>query len=237
MDLLTIVYLVMLAIGGVAFDTYQNPKLMVVGVINPGSNSTPSLDREFISSVVFGELDRAVKVRSLIARPEIAASDDSSAIQKIAVALGGGPLVGAFSELLAIPPSRLQIGLLNENGKLAVFVTGHRQLFTQAPYTAVSTKQAPVAFHWIDLMQSRAVDRHPEYFDKLMYLEQNETVTQLIKRSTVEGLSQIDPYLAMIYMLDRFHRSNDMWYANEALRIAARVTGKASAGESYCWRA
>jgi len=94
----------------------------------------------------------------------------------------------------------------------------------------MSTNQAPVAFPLIAQLQSRAVDRQPVYFDNLMYLEQNETVIQLIKRSTVEGLSQIDPYLAMIYMLDRFHYSNDMQYANEALRIAARVTGKASAG-------
>jgi tetratricopeptide (TPR) repeat protein len=205
MDLLTIVYVVMLTIGGVALDTYQNPKMVVVDVIKPGSNSTPSLDRAFISAVVFGEIDRAVKVRSLITRPEIAASGDKSTIATIAEALGGGPLVGAFSELLAISPSRLQIGVLNENGKLAVFVNGHKEQLK--------------------------LDRQPEYFDNLMYPEQNETVTQLIKRSTVEGLSQIDPYLAMIYMLDRFHRSNDMRYVNEALRIAARVTGKASAGE------
>jgi len=231
MDLLTIVYVVMLAIGGVALDTYQNPKMMVVDVIKPGSNSTPSLDREFISAVVFGEIDRAVKVRSLITRPEIAASNDKSMIATIAEALGGGPLVGAFSELLAISPSRLQIGVLNENGKLAVFVNGHKQQLKQMPYVAVSANQAPVAFPRIAALQSRAVDRQPEYFDNLMYPEQNETVTQLIKRSTVEGLSQIDPYLAMIYMLDRFHRSNDMRYVNEALRIAARVTGKASAGE------
>lgn len=230
MDLLTIVYVVMLAIGGVALDTYQNPKMVMVNVIKPGSNSTPSLDREFISAVVFGEIDRAVKVRSLITRPEIRASDDKSTIATIAEALGGGPLVGAFSELLAISPSQLQIGLLNENGKLAVFVNGHKQQLKQMPYMAVSANQAPVAFPWIAAVQSRAVDRQPEYFDNLMYPEQNETVTQLIKRSTVEGLSQIDPYLAMIYMLDRFHSSNDMRYANEALRIAARVTGKASAG-------
>ena len=231
MDLLTIVYVVMLALGGVALDAYQNPKMTVVDIIKPGSNSTPSLDQEFISAVVFGEIDRAVKVRSLITRPEIHASNDKSTIETIAGALGGGPLVSAFSELLAISPSRLQIGFLNENGKLAVFVNGHKQQLKQMPYMAVSAEQAPMAFPRIAQVQSRAVERHPEYFDNLMYLEQNETVIQLIKRSTVEGLSQIDPYLGMIYMLDRFHRSNDMRYANEALRIAARVAGKASAGE------
>ena len=221
MDLLTIVYVVMLALGGVALDTYQNPKMTVVDIIKPGSNSTPSLDQEFISAVVFGEIDRAVKVRSLITRPQIHASNDKSTIETLAGALGGGPLVSAFSELLAISPSRLQIGLLNENGKLAVFVNGHKHVL----------KQRPVAAPRIEYMQSRAVDRQPKYFDNLMYLEQNETVIQLIKRSTVEGLSQIDPYLAMIYMVDRFHRGNDVRYANEALRIAARVTGKAPAGE------
>ena len=231
MDLLTIVYVVMLALGGVALDTYQNPKMTVVDIIKPGSNSTPSLDQEFISAVVFGEIDRAVKVRSLITRPEIHASIDKSTIETIAGALGGGPLVSAFSELLAISPSRLQIGLLNENGKLAVFVNGHKHVLKQRPYIAVSANQAPVAAPRIEYMQSRAVDRQPKYFDNLMYLEQNETVIQLIKRSTVEGLSQIDPYLAMIYMVDRFHRGDDVRYANEALRIAARVTGKAPAGE------
>jgi tetratricopeptide (TPR) repeat protein len=61
-----------------------------------------------------------------------------------------------------------------------------------------------------------------------MYLEENETVIKLIKRSTIEGISQIDPYLAMLHMLNEAKRTNDDQYAKEALRIVARVVGQAS---------
>lgn len=51
MDLMALAYAIMLALGGVALDAYQNPKSMVVEVIAPGANTTPSLDRRFISVV------------------------------------------------------------------------------------------------------------------------------------------------------------------------------------------
>ena len=205
MDLMALAYAVMLALGGVAVDAYQNPKSMVVEVIAPGSNTTPSLDRRFISVVVQGEIDRAVKVRSLITRPNIRPSGDKSTIETIAEALGGGALVTAFADLAATPPSRLKIGLLNENGKPAVFVSGLQ----------------------------KAMFLHEMHFDNLMYLEQNETVVQLIKRSAIEGVSQIDPYLAMLYLLQEARWKSDDRFAKEALRISARVAGQLPKGRAF----
>ena len=224
MDLMTIVYLVMLSFGTVAFDAYQTPKSTVVEVIAPGSNTTPSLDREFISVIVLGEIDRAVKVRSLITHPQIRSSDDKSAIDTIANVLGAGALVDVFSELLGAPSSRLKIGLFTENGKPAVFVSGTKQGGRPIPFTPISTKQAPV----VRPVTSSAMALPATPFDNLVYLEQNETVIQLIKRSAIEGISQIDPYLAMLHMLNEAKRTNDDWYAKEALRIVARVVGQAS---------
>ncbi len=204
MDLMALAYAIMLALGGVALDAYQNPKSMVVEVIAPGANTTPSLDRRFISVVVQGEIDRAVKVRSLITRPNIRPSDDKSTIETIAEALGGGSLVTAFAELAATPPSRLKIGLFNENDKPAVLVTGTQQsLFV-----------------------------HELQFDNLLYQDENETVVQLIKRAAIDGVSQIDPYLGMLYLLQEARWKNDDRYAKEALRVSARVASQLPKGRA-----
>ena len=223
MDLMTIVYVVMLSIGGVAFDAYQTPKLTVVEVIAPGSNTTPSLDREFISEIVFGEIDRAAQVRSLITHPKIRSSDDKSIVETIAEALGAGPVVGVLHDLVASPYSRLKIGLFNENGKPAVLVSGTSKIWRETPYVSISPKPAPVALP----VKSSAMALSATPFDNVMYLEENETVIKLIKRSTIEGISQIDPYLAMLHMLNEAKRTNDDQYAKEALRIVARVVGQA----------
>jgi tetratricopeptide (TPR) repeat protein len=204
MDLVALAYAIMLALGGVALDAYQNPKSMVVEVIAPGSNTTPSLDRRFISVVVQGEIDRAVKVRSLITRPNIRPSDDKSTIETIAEALGGGALVTAFADLAATPPSRLRIGLFNENDKPAILVNGMQQ----------------------------SIFMHDVHFDNLLYQEDNETVVQLIKRAAIDGVSQIDPYLAMLYLLQETRWKNDDRFAKEALRIADRVKGQLPKGRA-----
>lgn len=227
MDLMTIVYVVMLSIGGVAFDAYRTPKLTVVEVIAPGSNTTPSLDREFISEIVFGEIDRAAQVRSLITHPKIRSSDDKSTVETIAQALGGGPLVDVLHDLVASPYSRLKIGLFNENGKPAVLVSGTKQRWRETPYVSISPKPAPVALP----VKYSAMALSATPFDNVMYLEENETVIKLIKRSTIEGISQIDPYFAMLHMLNEAKRTNDDQYAKEALRIVARVVGQASEGD------
>ena len=223
MDLMTILYVVMLSIGGVALDAYQTPKLTVVEVIAPGSNTTPSLDREFISEIVFGEIDRAAQVRSLITHPKIRSSDDKSIVETIAEALGAGPVVGVLHDLVASPYSRLKIGLFNENGKPAVLVSGTRKIWRETPYVSISPKPAPVALP----VKPSAMALSATPFDNVMYLEENETVIKLIKRSTIEGISQIDPYLAMLHMLNEAKRTNDDQYAKEALRIVARVVGQA----------
>lgn len=223
MDLMTILYVVMLSIGGVALDAYQTPKLTVVEVIAPGSNTTPSLDREFISEIVFGEIDRAAQVRSLITHPKIRSSDDKSTVETIAEALGAGPVVGVLHDLVASPYSRLKIGLFNENGKPAVLVSGTSKIWQETPYVSISPKPAPVALP----VKSSAMALSATPFDNVMYLEENETVIKLIKRSTIEGISQIDPYLAMLHMLNEAKRTNDDQYAKEALRIVARVVGQA----------
>ena len=223
MDLMTILYVVMLSIGGVALDAYQTPKLTVVEVIAPGSNTTPSLDREFISEIVFGEIDRAAQVRSLITHPKIRSSDDKSSVETIAEALGAGPVVGVLHDLVASPYSRLKIGLFNENGKPAVLVSGTSKIWRETPYVSISPKPAPVALP----VKSSAMALSATPFDNVMYLEENETVIKLIKRSTIEGISQIDPYLAMLHMLNEAKRTNDDQYAKEALRIVARVVGQA----------
>ena len=223
MDLMTILYVVMLSIGGVALDAYQTPKLTVVEVIAPGSNTTPSLDREFISEIVFGEIDRAAQVRSLITHPKIRSSDDKSTAETIAEALGAGPVVGVLHDLVASPYSRLKIGLFNENGKPAVLVSGTSKIWRETPYVSISPKPAPVALP----VKSSAMALSATPFDNVMYLEENETVIKLIKRSTIEGISQIDPYLAMLHMLNEAKRTNDDQYAKEALRIVARVVGQA----------
>ena len=223
MDLMTILYVVMLSIGGVALDAYQTPKLTVVEVIAPGSNTTPSLDREFISEIVFGEIDRAAQVRSLITHPKIRSSDDKSIVETIAEALGAGPVVGVLHDLVASPNSRLKIGLFNENGKPAVLVSGTSKIWRETPYVSISPKPAPVALP----VKSSAMALSATPFDNVMYLEENETVIKLIKRSTIEGISQIDPYLAMLHMLNEAKRTNDDQYAKEALRIVARVVGQA----------
>ena len=223
MDLMTILYVVMLSIGGVALDAYQTPKLTVVEVIAPGSNTTPSLDREFISEIVFGEIDRAAQVRSLITHPKIRSSDDKSTVETIAEALGAGPVVGVLHDLVASPYSRLKIGLFNENGKPAVLVSGTSKIWRETPYVSISPKPAPVALP----VKSSAMALSATPFDNVMYLEENETVIKLIKRSTIEGISQIDPYLAMLHMLNEAKRTNDDQYAKEALRIVARVVGQA----------
>ena len=223
MDLMTILYVVMLSIGGVALDAYQTPKLTVVEVIAPGSNTTPSLDREFISEIVFGEIDRAAQVRSLITHPKIRSSDDKSIVETIAEALGAGPVVGVLHDLVASTNSRLKIGLFNENGKPAVLVSGTSKIWRETPYVSISPKPAPVALP----VKSSAMALSATPFDNVMYLEENETVIKLIKRSTIEGISQIDPYLAMLHMLNEAKRTNDDQYAKEALRIVARVVGQA----------
>ena len=223
MDLMTILYVVMLSIGGVALDAYQTPKLTVVEVIAPGSNTTPSLDREFISEIVFGEIDRAAQVRSLITHPKIRSSDDKSIVETIAEALGAGPVVGVLHDLVASPNSRLKIGLFNENGKPAVLVSGTSKIWRETPYVSISPKPAPVALP----VKPSAMALSATPFDNVMYLEENETVIKLIKRSTIEGISQIDPYLAMLHMLNEAKRTNDDQYAKEALRIVARVVGQA----------
>ena len=223
MDLMTILYVVMLSIGGVALDAYQTPKLTVVEVIAPGSNTTPSLDREFISEIVFGEIDRAAQVRSLITHPKIRSSDDKSIVETIAEALGAGPVVGVLHDLVASTNSRLKIGLFNENGKPAVLVSGTSKAWRETPYVSISPKPAPVALP----VKSSAMALSATPFDNVMYLEENETVIKLIKRSTIEGISQIDPYLAMLHMLNEAKRTNDDQYAKEALRIVARVVGQA----------
>ena len=220
---MTILYVVMLSIGGVALDAYQTPKLTVVEVIAPGSNTTPSLDREFISEIVFGEIDRAAQVRSLITHPKIRSSDDKSIVETIAEALGAGPVVGVLHDLVASPNSRLKIGLFNENGKPAVLVSGTSKIWRETPYVSISPKPAPVALP----VKSSAMALSATPFDNVMYLEENETVIKLIKRSTIEGISQIDPYLAMLHMLNEAKRTNDDQYAKEALRIVARVVGQA----------
>ncbi len=204
MDLVAIAYAVMLALGGVALDAYQNPKSMVVEVIEPGSNTTPSLDRRFISVVVQSEIDRAVKVHSLITRPNIRPSDDKSTIETIAEALGGGALVTAFADFASTPPSRMKIGLFNENDKAAILVSG-----TQ-----------------------KSMFLHDVHFDNLLYQAPDETVVQLIKRAALEGVSQIDPYLAMLYLLQEARWKNDDRYAKEALRISARVAGQLPKGRA-----
>lgn len=223
MDLMTILYVVMLSIGGVALDAYQTPKLTVVEVIAPGSNTTPSLDREFISEIVFGEIDRAAQVRSLITHPKIRSSNDKSTVETIAEALGASPVVGVLHDLVASPHSRLKIGLFNENGKPAVLVSGTSKMWRETPYVSISPKPAPVALP----VKSSAMALSATPFDNVMYLEENETVIKLIKRSTIEGISQIDPYLAMLHMLNEAKRTNDDQYAKEALRIVARVVGQA----------
>ena len=220
---MTILYVVMLSIGGVALDSYQTPKLTVVEVIAPGSNTTPSLDREFISEIVFGEIDRAAQVRSLITHPKIRSSDDKSSVETIAEALGAGPVVGVLHDLVASTNSRLKIGLFNENGKPAVLVSGTSKIWRETPYVSISPKPAPVALP----VKPSAMALSATPFDNVMYLEENETVIKLIKRSTIEGISQIDPYLAMLHMLNEAKRTNDDQYAKEALRIVARVVGQA----------
>ena len=204
MDLMALASAIMLALGGVALDAYQNPKSMVVEVIAPGANTTPSLDRRFISVVVQGEIDRAVKVRSLITRPNIRPSGDKSTIETIAEALGGGALVTAFADLTATPPSRLKIGLFNESDKPAVFVTGVQQ----------------------------SMFLHDMHFDNLLYQEPNETVVHLIKRAAMDGVAQIDPYLAMLYLLQEARWKNDDRYAKEALRVSARVARQLPKGRA-----
>lgn len=55
--------------------------------------------------VVQGEIDRAVKVRSLSTRPSIRPSDDKATIETIAEVLGGGALVTAFADLRLLRPA------------------------------------------------------------------------------------------------------------------------------------
>ena len=204
MDLVTLFYAFLLAFGGVALDTYENPKSMVVQVVAPGGGTVPSLTPAFIEAVVTYELDRMSSLRSLIARPHIRPSNDKTSIQTIADALGGEALTTALSGALVRTPNNLKIALFTEGNKPAVLVAGNQ----------------------------RSIPALNAQFEAVMRQEADEPVVNLIKRSVIDGAAQIDPYLAAMYLMSEAHRTGNDGYAAHALDIFNRMATALPPGRS-----
>lgn len=202
MEFMTLLYLAMLAVGGVTLDVYQNPQTLEVQVVAPGGNLEPSVDRSFIALVVQEELNRVARLNSMLAHPAIKSADDKDLVETLAESLGGAELVTALSTELAEAPSTLKFALYNDNAKLTMYVSG----------------------------RSKTPDFGDERFDLAIRQRDGETPVELMKRASIEAAAHIDPYLAMLYMIQKGNETGNQAYFDEAMTVVDRFRARYPAG-------
>jgi hypothetical protein len=192
MDLITLVGLFFLAVGGVALDAYQHPKTLVIKIVHHGDDTGAGLDRGLVNGIVVHELDRMARVPSMLAKPHIRPSEEKGVVEALGDATGTSAILDVVASTVQEPPDAINLGVFTNGGKLEVYVYG-------------SVSDVPTRDGRYDLIVTQADGENP---------------VDTIKRATISGAARIDPYLAMLYLLSQQERTGEERFVASALGIA-----------------
>jgi hypothetical protein len=161
-------------------------------IVHVVPSSDNGLNKDFVTNVVNYEIDRMTSVRSLIARPHIDPSDDKGFIGALGDATGTAAFLNVIGLVFQDTPNRLNVATYTEGGKLTVFMSG---LAANLP-------------------------RGHGLFNMTVTQQDGEPQVETIGRATIFGAANIDPYLAMMYLLTALDRTGEERFGATAIAIA-----------------
>jgi hypothetical protein len=124
MDLVTIGYVVLVALGIIGVDTVIHADSVVVEVHAPGPIGTAQVDQSLVSGIVDSELRRLASPRSLVADPEIVMGDQKSVAMALADVANVRPVAVALQSQLGYRPTGLRFDVFTEGGTPQVMIAG-----------------------------------------------------------------------------------------------------------------
>ncbi len=124
MDLVTIGYVILVALGIIGVDTVIHADSVVVEVHAPSQVGSTQIDQPMIAGLVDSELRRLASPRSLVADPEIVMGDQKSVAMALADVANVRPVAVALQSQLGYQPTGLRFDVFTEGGTPQVMVSG-----------------------------------------------------------------------------------------------------------------
>lgn len=164
-----------LAAGIFSVDAYLNADNIYVNIHVPSSYgpNEASITGEIAESIFLDEIQRVLDSKSFVASPEVRSFDDDTVVTLLVGLLDLNKMTYAFQEMLGLEPILLTGAVMRDKETLRVLMVSH--------YDSVR----------IDPVQ---VD---------LTLQSGETITDLLRRSAVGTMLEIEPYLTCLYLVDQ----------------------------------
>jgi len=185
MDLTTLTMFFMLIASAIGADTVLHPTSVVLEAAVAGKLDKLSVDAETLNSMLTYEVMRICSTPSVLAAPEIRAGANKGVGMAIAEAVHLQSVAIAMQTMVGYQPEQIKLTLLAEDGVTKLLVSGSG-------------------------MGGRI--RTPPFQEQLI-LGDGETLTQLVHRAALVGMTRIDPYVTALYLLQSHIEDMDFGHA------------------------
>ena len=194
MDLTSLTLFLMLVASAIGVDTVLHPTSVVLDATVGGKFDKLTVDADTLSSMLTYEVMQICSAPSVLAVPEIRAANNKGIGMAVAEAVRMQAIALSLQAQLGYQPEQIKLTLLGEDGVIKMLVSGSG-------------------------MGGRI--RTPPFQEQLV-LKQGETLAALVHRGALFGMSQIDPYITALYLLQSHSADSDFSQA-EALIDATKA--------------
>ena len=173
MELTTLAYVLMLALGMLGFDTAMHAGSIVVDVTSTGEIGEAKMDPGLVASVVDGEIRRIISTKSVVADPEIIMSHDKGVAMALAEIAKVRPVAEALQSQFGYQPIILKIDAFTEAGTPKIMVSGSNHGHTGDFEDLIVARPQETVTHLIRRAVTAGLSRIDPYTTALYLMRQH----------------------------------------------------------------
>jgi tetratricopeptide (TPR) repeat protein len=190
MDLTTLSLFVMLLASAIGVDTVMHPDSILLDAAVTGKFESVVVDAPTLNGMLVYEVTQICATPSVLAVPEVRANDNQGVGMAIATAANMQSVAVALQSQLGYQPERIKITLMSEDGAIKMMVSG------AGPGGRIETPP----------------------FQAQLVLRKGESIERLVHRAALLGMSQIDPYVTSLYLVQSHEADGDFSEAEALIK-------------------
>lgn len=193
---LTAIYVVLATFGLVVTDTWFNANTMYLDTTVAESVKEEGYEPDVVDGIFISEVMKITKTPSLVAAPSIQSSQTKPVSAALAEAAGLESALGALHSLLGIIPPKLVTSVIAEDPTKRVQVVQNGPDGRVAEYVVAESEKLKLVL--------TGYDPKSGYFDlNVEAHSEDDDFDHLIRDAAFKAVLQLDPYLALLYDVNR----------------------------------
>lgn len=193
---LTALYFLLGSLGLVVTDTYFNANTMYLDTTVADSVKEEGYEPEVVNGIFISEVKKITKTPSLVKAPTIQSSAAKPVSAALAEAAGLESALGALHSLMGVVPPKMVASVIAEDQAQRVQTVGNAPVGGAGNYVVGEEKTLKLIL--------TGYDPNNGYFDiGVEGHSEDDDLDHLVRDAAFKAVLQLDPYLALLYDVNR----------------------------------